>query len=295
MGAIWPALHTKSGRTDPQDAIWCEVLLVFPLMGVTGNNYTKIFHRMYWDGTPTPTQLAQELSKHGLAITGISLWQLYNGTLQFPIHVATERQLKSTQWVTFHRRKQLRCCPAGVFSVEYPVLAITGLSDAQAIETLEGAYAKAQGAKFATEHTRQYVPQRNRELLRRAVVGMDSPPEKLLITALREQGIDCHANVLVGDYRWDIQLDRHRVLIDVDGFEFHRFKPENQDAFVRDRWKTNDATLRGYLCLRYAARSVYRHTAVIVDQVQAAIRIAPHRSYPFDASAMWHRGCWKWS
>ncbi|CAB0667939.1 hypothetical protein CIP107570_02189 [Corynebacterium diphtheriae] len=46
-------------------------------------------------------------------------------------------------------------------------------------------------------------------------------------------------------------------MIEIDGYFYHNAGAENKNTFVNDRWKMNDAAVRGYLVLRYPASSVF--------------------------------------
>lgn len=62
-------------------------------------------------------------------------------------------------------------------------------------------------------------------------------------------------------------------MIEVDGYFYHNAGAENKNIFVNDRWKMNDAAVRGYLVLRYPASSVFEELDTIVGQVIFATRV----------------------
>ncbi|AIU31781.1 Hypothetical protein CulFRC11_0180 [Corynebacterium ramonii] len=263
---------------------------------VLKNKLHKIGAGIYWEGVPDPAELLRELTWQGMMITGPTQLHVYKEQpVTFPLHVATTRGVKSTRFVRFHRVRSTDsygymglCLHSAVFAVAY-------MEDEAAIELLEEAY-KGKNGLERLENTTRKLPNRTRRLIAQAAVGTDSPAEKNLIYALRGAGLQCTNNVLIGDYRWDIKVGN--VLIEVDGYAHHGLMAENRTQFRIDRWKANDAALRGFIVLRYSARCVFDHERIIVEQIKTAVecapKILPNTLPEINEEPMWRRGFWKW-
>lgn len=240
-------------------------------------------------GTPTAQDVARLLVKHGYVLTGRTVRELLMDLeVTAPVEVALphSKRRAATPWVRFHRTRNPRTGTWGGWRIELPSSAARHLSDAEAIELLNRTYARRKGLA-ALRREGGTLPHRCRALLAAAAVGADSPPERDLVAALERAGVHTRSNVQVGDYFWDIIVEGHNVLIEVDGYHFHRDATESQENFRRDRWKSNDATLRGYVVLRYAAGCVAQHIEDIIDHVLAAIR-------PGRRPGRWSQGVWRW-
>lgn len=206
-----------------------------------------------------------------------------------PIEVSIpHRQRRSdTPWVRFHRTRIFRPATWGEFNIELPVIAATRLATAAALRFLNHVYAGRKGQAEADKHAKGKLSARAKRLLNQAAIGADSPPERDLVAALRQAGLRLKCNSKIGDYHWDIELLDYGIAIEVDGFRYHRDSEETQANFRRDRWKANDATLRGYTVLRYAAGCIYQQLGQVVDQILAAVR-------PDPKPGRWSFGVWKW-
>jgi len=64
-------------------------------------------------------------------------------------------------------------------------------------------------------------------------------------------------------FRADIYLPTSRIVVEMDGFQYHRSKT----AFQRDRERQNLFALNGFLVLRYFAGKHSRDLYGIVDQI----------------------------
>ena len=70
-------------------------------------------------------------------------------------------------------------------------------------------------------------------------------------------------------YRADIVIPRSRLVVEFDGFAFHRSKA----AFQKDRDRQNAFLLAGWSTMRFVARQVFRDLDVVVAQIAAAARV----------------------
>ncbi|MEL6052121.1 DUF559 domain-containing protein [Corynebacterium rouxii] len=250
-------------------------------------------HGLYWQGEVSVDELAVALCRRGFVLTGVTeLELLAQQPLTLPLHVVANRRVQSTEYVVIHRSSVLKGVRVENMLIELPVYAMRWLGKKQAIRLAEIAYAGREGRARLERHAQGAVPVRVQEIVQASVIGADSPPERDLVRALRSAGVECESNVQVGDYRWDIRICGSTVLIEVDGYTYHN--AENRETFRLDRWKANDATLRGYVVLRYSAACVWDSLDVIVDQVVQAVQCAPKQLRDVDEARCWHRGAWKW-
>lgn len=104
--------------------------------------------------------------------------------------------------------------------------------------------------------------------LRRAATGFASEPERILDRALIAVGIRMLTNYRVGAYICDFVDERARVIVEVDGREFH-IAPE---VFSRDRRRQNRLVLDGWLVLRYSAFDVLANPAAVAAEIAAVVR-----------------------
>jgi very-short-patch-repair endonuclease len=74
-------------------------------------------------------------------------------------------------------------------------------------------------------------------------------------------------NVHVEGFEVDVYWPDHRLVVELDGWEFHR----SRDAFQRDRAKTTQLTLAGYVVLRFTHDDVLRRPQTVVDGVRRAV------------------------
>lgn len=106
-------------------------------------------------------------------------------------------------------------------------------------------------------------------------VGWDAfDPQTRLAQALRERLGDGAvreevSNLIPGRrYRADIVIDAARLVIEFDGFAYHRSK----QAFQKDRERQNAFTQAGWRTLRYFHAQVRNDLQFVVDQVEAVVR-----------------------
>lgn len=109
---------------------------------------------------------------------------------------------------------------------------------------------------------------RVRRLVDTAARNFASEPERLLIRALAGRGYRLEANARVGRFVVDLLDRRARVIVEVDGLEFH----SAQDVFRRDRVRQNALLLSGFLVLRYAAYDVLRNPDAVAAEIIDVVR-----------------------
>ncbi|QNE89311.1 AbiEi antitoxin N-terminal domain-containing protein [Corynebacterium incognita] len=138
---------------------------------------------------------------------------------------------------------------------------------------LEKHYAGYPGKQRFDEHFRQLrrIPRAFRDFLHQTIIGADSPPERILARALRTRIKGIEQNGLLGPYRFDFLLHKHKIAIEVDGFTYHRGSTENLASFIRDRWKANFAAATGWTVLRFSATCIDHYLDHVVAQVERIV------------------------
>ncbi|MCX5044523.1 DUF559 domain-containing protein [Aldersonia sp. NBC_00410] len=107
-----------------------------------------------------------------------------------------------------------------------------------------------------------------RQQLRERAVGVASEPERLLARALNERNFALESNIRTDGYTVDFLDERARLVVEVDGREFH----SEPGTFRSDRRRQNHLQLRGWLVLRYAAADVLQDPARVAEQIIAVAR-----------------------
>ncbi|MDJ0393226.1 DUF559 domain-containing protein [Rhodococcus sp. G-MC3] len=101
-----------------------------------------------------------------------------------------------------------------------------------------------------------------------AALGFASEPERVLDRALIACGLRLKTNHRVGSYMCDFVDEVAKVIVEVDGREFHS-APE---VFGRDRRRQNFLVLSGWMVLRYSAFDVMRNPRPIAREIADEVR-----------------------
>lgn len=250
----------------------------------------KICHGLYLSAEPSPHQLAEILTRRwpDSALDGYSAAAKHlDRPLNFPLQLIRANRLPES---TFFKSR--RAQPKGVFlydevNVCNPLQALEIMTEDHAVDFLEhllpGRHARERLKLWELDFKR--FPQHTRRVLERAILGADSVPERQLTRAL-ELHFEVRNNAMIGPYRWDILLDKHRIAIEVDGYAYH--SGETRQRFELDRQKLNDAAHRGWIPLHYTATTIKHHCDKVVDQVVAIAH--GKKSYlrpPWDWHLLW--------
>lgn len=94
-----------------------------------------------------------------------------------------------------------------------------------------------------------------------AVLGADSLLETSLVCGLRNAGFHPTTQYMLGGYRWDVALEKLRVVIDIDSEMYH----SDHRSFILDRWKTNHGQQQGWTCLRVSRQCVEHYFDRILE------------------------------
>ncbi|MCX5042926.1 DUF559 domain-containing protein [Aldersonia sp. NBC_00410] len=104
--------------------------------------------------------------------------------------------------------------------------------------------------------------------LRVAAQDFASEPERLLARAFTERRFRIAPNAPVGPFVGDFVDERARLVVEVDGREFH----SEPGVFRQDRRRQNWMLVHGWMVLRYAAWDVLAGPGAVADEVIAIAR-----------------------
>lgn len=247
----------------------------------------KITTGLYCRREPTPDELARIVMAKwpGCIFTAQTARQIHlKQELTFPLHVTSSSGVRRSVYFTVSRCKQVDHVTIRGLRCHIPILAVDFLEKDDAVALLERTYAGTWGRDRLEHHlslvTR--LPSRTRRFIALASTGSDSAMERKLVKALRARRIKVLTNYKIGPYLWDLYLPELKVAVEVDGFEFHN----DRQSFIKDHWKANDATMRGYTVLRYTGSCIMYQLANVVNQIVTA-------GDP-NLDSLEHQGVWEW-
>ena len=107
-----------------------------------------------------------------------------------------------------------------------------------------------------------------RRQLRTACPRTLSEAERQVARALSARHAGMEINAAVGKYYGDLVCRRARVIVEIDGREFHI----DPHTFTRDRIRQNELVLDGWLVLRYSVARALAHTDEVADEILAVVR-----------------------
>lgn len=237
----------------------------------------RVDHGIYCTSRPSGGYLLRALqqSRPHLVFTGKTAWQVYEGRhISVPVQALVPREAS--------RRNDTYLCTTR--AAARPHRLVDGLRIATPVRTaldmptreenwavwlLEKQYPGRTGRAQLERDLAAFrrIPKRLRELVARAAIGGDSMTERMLFRALRRKGIVMEQNKLVGHYFRDGVSEKHKLIIEVNGYEYHRRRQE----LIKDHWKANDAHIRGYRHLTYSDACIDMHLPSVVAQIEALI------------------------
>ncbi|WP_062516200.1 type IV toxin-antitoxin system AbiEi family antitoxin domain-containing protein [Demequina gelatinilytica] len=146
-------------------------------------------------------------------------------------------------------------------------LASRCLPPAEHLAAIEGAIRGEKAAPDVIERFRICSEERRAWLLARLDLSSESPTETLARVTMRDAGLDVRTQVeLEGVGRVDFVVGGV-VVVECDGFSYHRDKPQ----FRRDRDRGRAATTWGRAELRYTYDDVVWNRDLIVPDVRATL------------------------
>lgn len=231
-------------------------------------------------------------SRDNLVFTGRTAVEIYTGSeITEPVQglVTTRQSTRSTSRLTLQARRSIRYRTVNGVKVATRLMGVAdaeGLTDDALTTFLEAEFAGRQGRAQLEEELSLFrkVPARLRCLIAGASIGADSDAERRVFRELLRRGIHVEQNRQIGGYFFDGVIEEGRVIVEVDGYRFH--SAENRETFIRDRWKANYATRRGYRVLRYTGSCVRYHLDEVVEQIIAAVE-GLDEELPTEAHPVW--------
>lgn len=103
--------------------------------------------------------------------------------------------------------------------------------------------------------------------LRLSSSGFASEPERVLDRTLIGLGLRLRINFSIGPYICDLVDVLSRVIVEVDGREFHI----GAEVFSRDRRRQNALVLEGWLVLRYSAFDVMANPGAVAREIAEVV------------------------
>lgn len=239
----------------------------------------RVERGIFTTSRPSGELLLRALShaRDNLVFTGRTAVEIYTGSeITEPVQglVTTRQSTRDTPRLALQARRSIRFRTVNGLKVATRLMAVAdavGLADDALTTFLETEFAGRRGIAQLEEELSLFskVPTRLRHLIARASIGADSDAERQVFRELRARGIRVDQNQQIGGYFFDGVTEEGRVIVEIDGYRYH--SAENRETFIRDRWKANYATRRGYRVLRYTGSCVRYHLDEVVEQIVAAV------------------------
>lgn len=161
---------------------------------------------------------------------------------------------------------------------------------------LSHCYPKVAGRRRFQHHLEE-TPRVGKVLRKEAILapkGYDSGTELKLFSRLADVGLYFENNVIIGAYRFDGVNRMFRLVVEVDGSDYHRRNGTRESLlrYISDRWKGNVPIVHGYRILRYTDSCIDHHLDEVVDQI---LKVAGMRAgKPAPMSYLELTGAWRW-
>ena len=246
-------------------------------------HYTRLLPGIYCVGEPTKiARCVAAVLWQPLAVLSHRTAAWLYGWLGEPsvIEATVPRavSLRSAEWLTLHRRS---IDPAEVGEVqslptvtrEQALLDCVAVMDGVELDRLVDESCRLAVDPEAMRMLAKKSPGRwgNRQLarqLRLSASDAASEPERLLAREFNSRNFPLAANVPIGPYFADFLDEASKVIVEVDGREFH----SEPGVFRSDRRRQNWFVTRGWLVLRYAAYDVLSNPGDVADEVIEVVR-----------------------
>ncbi|MGB6050819.1 MAG: DUF559 domain-containing protein [Rhodococcus sp. (in: high G+C Gram-positive bacteria)] len=204
------------------------------------------------------------------------LWGMLD-TTPSQVHATLPRntRVSGPDWLTLHRRsvdtteaRGLPVVPAAQCFVD-AAATMSGTPLEQIVDRSVGTVVSWREAVDHCERSAGMTGVREvRRQLRQCCPGTLSEPERMVARALTARGIRMEINAWVGRYLCDLVDNCARVIVEIDGREFH----SDSRTFDNDRTRQNSLVLDDWLVLRFSAATVYRDIERVADQIAAVVR-----------------------
>lgn len=255
----------------------------------------RIFRGHYSRGRPSPETLLGWLRQHKpfAKITGVTAQEHHEGrplSLPLEIEVPRGRSTINNEYFRMRHCRNLRNKPSdGIFLNAVEAARQLDFTPEERRHFIASAYPGKEGLQRCLNDAAG-TPRLGRKLkrdLRLSPIGCDSNTERRFFAAIANMGVELRHNKPIGPYRFDAVCEKAKLIIEIDGHEFH----SAEDRFIIDRWKANAAQLQGYRILRYSAACIDAHFDTCVEQVMRALQPAPSSS---GLTSVETEGVWRW-
>jgi very-short-patch-repair endonuclease len=246
-------------------------------------NYTRLLPQIYCLGDPTTfarcCALAQWQPKAVLSHrTAAWLYGWAEEPRLVEVTVPTDMKVRAPRWLTVYRRS----LPAGEYTEiqGLPVICrertlidcVAVMSDDDSARIVDERLASDTDVD-TLEWLMRSTPklrgnERARKQLRGASRNFASEPERVLDRAIIRQGFRMKTNHRVGRYICDFVDELAKLIVEVDGREFH-IEPL---VFSKDRRRQNHLVLAGWMVLRYSAVDVMADPDGIAREIADLLR-----------------------
>lgn len=187
-------------------------------------------------------------------------WDLltrYDGPIHVTVPIA--RHPRPTRGIAVHRSRTLGDRDVvrrdGIL-VTIPIRTLRDLKRVLPREQWEAAVDRARGKGFSVADLIEEAPTR-------------SALERSFLRLCRRHRIPApRVNEWVGAFMVDFLWPQHRLIVEVDGYEFHR----DRKSFESDRTRDAELTAHGYRVIRFTYRQVIEEPAQVAARVRALLR-----------------------
>ncbi len=248
--------------------------------GVRPSTLTRILPTIYVDSDPSYLDRCIALDRWKPAAvfshsTAAWMWKLVDEPPVVEATIPPHGQVRAPDWVKLHRRVVDRSTRPGlpVVTPEQAMIDVAIDMDQPALEAL---FDSAIGARVFWKRLALLVdnsPGRHgiqavRRQLRTCCPLTRSEPERMVARALTARGYQLEINARIGRYFGDLVCRRGRVVIEIDGREFHIAS----DVFTKDRVRQNWIIDDDWRVLRYSAAMVNARLDEVVEEIIAVVR-----------------------
>ncbi|MGA9872760.1 MAG: DUF559 domain-containing protein [Rhodococcus sp. (in: high G+C Gram-positive bacteria)] len=248
--------------------------------GIRPSALTRLLPSTYCDGEPTYLDRchAVHLWKPRAVFshsTAAWMWGLIPQPVLVTATVAPNAQTRAPEWVQLHRRLVTPSRREGL-----PVVTIEQALFDTAVDLaepeLEALFDAAIGTQVNWKRLARLVdasPGRHgiravRKQLRTCCPRTLSEPERMVARALVARGFKLDINARIGPYFGDLVCRQGRVLIEIDGREFHIAPQVFTNDRIRQNWLIDD----DWRVLRFSAAMVNTRLDEVVDEIIAVVR-----------------------
>ncbi|MCJ0979555.1 DUF559 domain-containing protein [Rhodococcus sp. ARC_M12] len=193
------------------------------------------------------------------------------------VTVAPNTQSRSVPWIRIHRRRLL------LDAVLHRGLRVVSLE--QTFVDVATSLSTPDLEKFFDNAIDHHLPWRRvaalcdtakgmhgmaavRKQLRTCCPRTRSEPERVVARALTARHFTMEINARVGKFYGDLVDFSARVIVEIDGREFHT----DPATFNNDRRRQNELVLDGWLVLRYSAATALADLDRVVDEIITVVR-----------------------